>query len=109
MVYVDDMRAGFGRMVMCHMIADTDHELHTMAAVIGVARRWHQSPGPQSHYDICLGMRARAIKSGAIAITQKECGCMTMRRRVTGELGAPEVAVEWALAHLREKRLTALN
>jgi hypothetical protein len=44
MVYVDDMRAKYGRMVMCHLIADTDAELHAMAKAIGVARRWHQAP-----------------------------------------------------------------
>ncbi len=54
-VYVDDMRAPYGRMVMCHMLADTDDELHAMADHIGVARRWHQKAGtPHSHYDICL-------------------------------------------------------
>ena len=42
-VYVDDMRANFGRMKMCHMIADTIDELHTMADRIGVARRWFQA------------------------------------------------------------------
>ena len=26
--YVDDMNAGFGRMKMSHLIADTDDELH---------------------------------------------------------------------------------
>lgn len=66
MVYVDDMRAQYGRMVMCHMLADTDEELHTMADRIGVARRWHQKAGtPQSHYDICMSKRALAVKFGA--------------------------------------------
>lgn len=65
-VYVDDMRAPFGRMIICHMLADTDEELHAMAAKIGVARRWHQKPGtPHSHYDICLSKRALAVQLGA--------------------------------------------
>ena len=69
MVYVDDMRAHLGRMVMCHMLADTDEELHEMASKIGVARRWHQKSGtPQSHYDICLSKRAIAVRLGASEI-----------------------------------------
>lgn len=38
-VYVGDMRAKYGRLILCHMVADTDAELHAMAARIGVARR----------------------------------------------------------------------
>lgn len=65
-VYVDNMRAKYGRMVMCHMLADTDDELHAMADKIGVARRWHQKAGtPHSHYDICLSKRAVAVRLGA--------------------------------------------
>lgn len=68
-VYVDDMRAPYGRMVMCHMLADSDEELHAMADRIGVARRWHQKPGTyHSHYDICLTKRAKAVEAGAIEI-----------------------------------------
>ena len=49
-VYVDNMRAPYRRMIMCHMIADTEAELHAMADSIGVARKWYQG----DHYDICL-------------------------------------------------------
>lgn len=96
MVYVDDMRAKYGRMVMCHMLADTDAELHEMAARIGVRRRWHQHPPEHdSHYDICLAMRRTAVAAGAIQITWRQAGAMILRRRVTGRLGSPEDAIAW--------------
>jgi len=38
-VYVDDMKASFGTIVMCHMWADTDEELLEMADKIGVKRK----------------------------------------------------------------------
>jgi hypothetical protein len=89
-VYVDNMKAKFGRMVMCHMIADTDNELHAMADSIGVARRWHQAPPKHdSHYDIALTMRARAVSLGAIEITWRQASAMVMRRRLIGRLGLP--------------------
>jgi hypothetical protein len=96
MVYVDDMNATYGRMKMCHMIADTDDELHAMADRIGVARRWFQKAGTaQRHYDIAMSKRTLAVRYGATVITWKQCGCMTMRRRMTGSLGQPEDAIEW--------------
>lgn len=95
-VYVDDMRAGYGRMVMCHMIATSDEELHAMADLIGVDRKWHQAPPRhESHYDIALSKRALAVAAGAIEITAKQCSCMVRRRRLTGELGEPEHAIAW--------------
>lgn len=85
-VYVDDMREPFGRMIMCHMLADTDEELHAMAAKIGVARRWHQKPDTHhSHYDICLSYRARAVKLGAIEITRSQLGEILKRKRLAME------------------------
>lgn len=90
-VYVDNMRAPFGRLVMCHMIADTDKELRAMADRIGVAQKWHQG----DHFDICLSKRALAVAAGAVEIMQRQLGAMTMRRRATGALGSPEEAIQW--------------
>lgn len=100
-VYVDSMRAGYGRMKMCHMLADSDDELHAMAARIGVAHRWWQAPPRHdSHYDVCLSKRALAVKAGAVEITWRQAGAMNFRRRVTGELGPAGDAEAWAHTHL---------
>ena len=73
-VYVDDMRAQFGRMVMCHMMADTIGELHQMADRIGVARQWFQGPPKHRHphYDIALSKRSLAVSAGAEEVTGHE-------------------------------------
>lgn len=88
-VYVDDMHrypmGRFGRMKMSHMIADTDAELHAMAARIGVARKWFQG----DHYDIALSKRERALDLGAISITWRMCGMMDSVRRRRGFLPSP--------------------
>lgn len=96
-VYVDDMKARYGRLVMCHMLADSDEELHAMADRIGVSRRWWQSPhlASGSHYDVCLSKRALAIEAGAIPITLRQASAMNARRRMTGQLGDPAEAIDW--------------
>ena len=107
-VYVDNMRAKLGNMVMCHMVADTDDELHAMADRIGVSRRWHQAPPKHdSHYDIALSKRRAAIDAGAIEVTWKVLGIMTLRRRVTGKLGGPEEAGDWCKAHFAALKTAA--
>lgn len=82
-VYVDRERNPFGRMIMCHMVADTDAELHGMARRIGVSRRHHQKAGtPHSHYDICLSMRAKALAFGAVEIDRRRLvGIIESKRR----------------------------
>ena len=101
-VYVDNMFARYGRMRMCHLLADTDAELHAMAARVGVNRRWWQSPTRTagSHYDIASSKRELALAAGAVAITWRQAGAMNSRRRVTGELGPPEEALAWLRAHV---------
>jgi hypothetical protein len=81
-VYVDDMRAGFGRMVMCHMIADTTDELLAMADRIGVQRKWLQKAGTsQEHFDICLSKRAKAVAAGAAEITLRDLAVKCRQKR----------------------------
>ncbi len=75
-VYVDDVRHGFGNMVMCHLWADTDEELLEMVDLIGVQRKWIQGHKSLSfgkhrnaswvHFDISLGKKALALQRGAI-------------------------------------------
>lgn len=70
-VYVDQERNPFGRMVMCHMFADTAAELHEMAAAIGMKRAWYQ-PTSFPHYDVSLARRAQAIALGARVVERRE-------------------------------------
>lgn len=69
MVYVDTMNQKYRRMVMCHMVADTQEELFEMCDKIGVARKWVQDYGtPREHFDICLSKKKKAIEHGAMEI-----------------------------------------
>ncbi len=79
-VYVDDMRAPLGRMVMCHMMADTDDELHQMADEIGMKEEWYQ----HDHYDIALSRRKIAVQLGAVEITMRD---MARKRRIWRQAG----------------------
>ena len=86
-VYVDDMRAKFGRMVMCHMVGDTLDELHAMADRIGIARKWFQADTSWPHYDIALSKRALAVKAGAVELTWSELAMMVWHWRTLREAG----------------------
>lgn len=81
-VYVDDMRAPYRNMIMCHMIADTSEELHAMAERIGVQRKWCQYEGTyREHYDICVSKRKAAVARGAKEITWRETGALVRQRK----------------------------
>ncbi len=81
-IYVDDMMAPFGRMLMCHLVADTREELDAMVDTIGVARRWIQHEGTyQEHYDISKGKRALAIRAGAVEMSYWDIGDWMLKRR----------------------------
>lgn len=75
-VYVDDAIHPFGRMLMCHLWADTLEELLAMVDTIGVQRKWIQGHPTLSfgkhrkaswvHFDIAKGKRALAVAAGAV-------------------------------------------
>lgn len=71
MTYVDSAFIRYGRMQMCHMVADTLEELHQMADAIGVSRRHFQNK-KIPHYDICKTKRKHAVYLGAQEITTRE-------------------------------------
>ncbi len=77
-VYVDNMEAKFGRMIMCHLLADTHEELIEIADKIRVQRKWIQYPHTyKEHFDIALSKRKLAIQHGAKEITMIEAGQKT--------------------------------
>ncbi len=78
MVFVDNMRAKFGRMIMCHMTADSVNELHDMAESIGIRRRWFQYKKRFPHYDICMSKKKQAVNKGAKEVTMREMAIMKL-------------------------------
>lgn len=83
-VYLDQARNRFGRMIMCHMIADSLAELHAMADAIGMQRAWFQ-PTSFPHYDVCLRRRRSALALGAIEVDRRQT-VLVMRRVRHGQL-----------------------
>ena len=91
-VYVDDVRHGFGRMIMCHLWADTLDELLEMVDIIGVQRKWIQGHPELSfgkhrlaswvHFDISLGKKTLAIKAGAVLTDKYGPTEFTSRQRL---------------------------
>lgn len=85
-VYVDDAKNRFGRMTMCHMIADSTEELLDMADRIGVQRKWLQNPGGyREHLDICQSKRTLAIEHGAAPVSREEMVRILIQRRICVE------------------------
>ena len=87
-VYVDDADIPFGRMIMCHMIADTRKELDEMAIKIGVAIKWRQKSGTyKEHFDVCKSAKEKALESGAIEIDGYELSRKMISRNMDEYLG----------------------
>lgn len=70
-VYVDQAQYQVGRMLMCHMLADTPLELFDMASAIEVDHRWFQKRASSPHFDICKEKRKLAVALGAIEVDRR--------------------------------------
>lgn len=73
-VYVD-MLIDYGWKLgpSCHMLGDTEEELHAFALGIGLKRAWFQeSKGSMPHYDLTVNKRILAVKMGAIEIDRRQ-------------------------------------
>lgn len=82
-VYVDTSANPFGRMVMCHMMADTPDELRNMANRIGVALRWFQGSASAPHFDIAKSKRELAVAAGAVELDRRAFVAMMKRVRAS--------------------------
>jgi hypothetical protein len=82
-VYVDDARLPYGRMLMCHMVADGADELHAMADRLSIARRHFH----RGHYNICQAKRAKALALGATEISKRDAA--RKRRALEALAGSP--------------------
>ncbi len=82
-VYVNKLRVRYGRMTLCHLLADDLGELHAMAQSLGLDRSWFQ-PGALPHYDISLAVRGRAIAAGAQVINRAELALLARRYAAAG-------------------------
>ena len=70
-VYVNKMRARYGALTLCHLLADSVDELHAMAARIGLEPMLFNA-GKIPHYDLSVAKRDQAIAAGAQVIDRQQ-------------------------------------
>lgn len=87
-VYVDDPIWDWQGLKWCHLLADTEDELHRFARLMGVPRSIYQGPPKTSapHYDLTGFERKKAIAMGAVACTRHEIVAVVRRVRVAKPL-----------------------
>ena len=104
-VYVDQLRDWGWRLgPSCHLIADTNDELHEFAAKLGLTRAWFQAKSSGPHYDLTASKRALAVMLGALELGDKPFhellrawrkGFMDAMKAATTEEEKRAVAAHW--------------
>lgn len=59
----------------CHLIADTEAELHELASAVGMKRSWFQGEASSPHYDLTERRRAAAVLLGAVELDRLSFVC----------------------------------
>lgn len=98
MVFVDNYNKKFGRMIMCHIIADTDEELYTMIDKISVKRKWKHN----DHFNICINKKRLAIENGAVEILTLELAKIWYLKKMRKKRKIKNVLLSEDLKNIRE-------
>lgn len=83
-VYVDDAVWPWRGRLWCHLMADTDDELHAFAERLGLQRVWlqHKPARPWlDHFDLPDYGREKAIILGAIPVSRAELVAVIRAKR----------------------------
>jgi hypothetical protein len=83
-VYVDEPVWEWRGRRWCHLLADTDDELHAFAARLGLKREWfqHRATRPwKDHYDLPDELRAQAVLAGAVEVDLRHVATHLRTRR----------------------------
>lgn len=84
-VYVDGVQEyadrGYRFTHFCHLLADTEDELHAMADALGMPRRIYQPHPYRWHYDLPAHLRPAALELGAVEVSRQEVVALLRARR----------------------------
>jgi hypothetical protein len=89
-IYVDSLQVvdppKMGCRQWCHMLADSEVELHFFATKLGCRRDWFQPHKKYPHYDLTPTMRQRAVERGAEEVTRQDLIRIWRERAAMGEV-----------------------
>jgi hypothetical protein len=81
-VYVDRLRDWGWRLgPSCHLLADTNEDLHAFAARLGLRRSWFQASASGPHYDLTAQKRDLAVRLGAVELDDRSFHALLCRWR----------------------------